>query len=190
MNEEALKEIRDLIDDHISIGYSVEVATGDPQVFQLNARNYWDLVVKDRDENVIPNESLTLYQTSGQVKGTLPAGDVFFEYVHAGFTDSEIEYYYGKAGSDVNKTALKLVELLLASAAKRFDYKAGIKDIKASQVFDHLKDLRESLKEAIENDDATGGFNSGIFVDRVHPAYERPKDPHGSWRKDVSRSDS
>jgi len=187
MNEQILKEIRDTIDDHIQVGFSVEVSTGESQVFQLNARNFWDLVVKDKDENVIALNTLTLYPTSGQVKGTIPAGDVTFEYVHAGFTDAEITYYYGKCGNSTTRTSLRLVELLLASAAKRFDYKAGIKDIKASQVFDHLKELRATLLETIENEEVNG-FNSGIFVDRIHPAYEKTtRDPR--WR-DVSRSDS
>lgn len=186
MNADVLKEIRDMIDDHVSVGYTVDVSTGDLQVFQLNARNFWDLVVKDKDENIIPSNTLTLFAQSGQIKGTIPAGDVTFEYTHAGFTDAEITYYYDKSNNNMLKTALRLVEILLASAAKRFDYKAGIKDIKASQVFDHLKDLKASLQESIDNDDPSNQFNSGIFVDRLHPAYEdKRKHPH--WRGDVSR---
>ena len=188
MNAEALKEIRDLIDDHKQIGFSSEISSGVLQVYQLNARNFWDLVVKDKNGTVIPNEELELFPASGQIKATITAGEVSFEYVHAGFTDAEIEYYYNKTSQSINKTALRLVELLLASAAKRFDYKAGIKDIKASQVFDHLKELRLQLIETIETE--TGGsLQGGLFVDRVHPAYDTTSEKDPYWN-DVSRRDS
>ena len=186
MTSEILKEIRDMIDDHVSIGYTTDQASGELQVFQLNARNFWSLTVKDKDNNTVDLSTLTLYQAAGQVKGTIQEGSVTFEYEHAGFTDDEINYYYGKMNNNVLKTALRLVEILLASAAKRFDYKAGIKDIKASQVFEHLKDLKASLEETISNEDPDNQFNSGIFVDRIHPAFER-KIEKPSWRGDVSR---
>ena len=187
MTLEVLKEIRDLIDDHKQVGFNQEISTGERQVYQLNARNFWDLVVKDKDGNIIPAENMELFPTSGQIKAEIIAGDVSFEYVHAGFTDAEIEYYYGKCNNNLYRTALRLVEILLASAAKRFDYKAGIKDIKASQVFDHLKELRLQLIETVESESGTS-VQGGIFVDRIHPAYEPPREKSSYWR-DVSRRD-
>lgn len=186
MNPQDLKEIRDMIDDHISIGQTVDISSGELQVYQLNARNYWDLMIKDSNGNNVPLTSVTQYPQSGQIKGTLPQGHVSFEYSHAGFTDAEIQYYYEKSGKNSYKTALRLVEILLASAAKRFDYKAGIKDIKASQVFEHLKDLKASLETTIENEDPSNQYNSGIFVDRLHPAYTEKK-LKNSWFGDISR---
>lgn len=188
MNEEALKEIRDLIDDHKQIGYNNEISTGELQVYQLSARNFWDLVVKDKDGTVLDNTTMQLFPQSGQIKATIIAGDVSFEYIHAGFTDEEIAYYYNKCSQNINKTALRLVELLLASAAKRFDYKAGIKDIKASQVFDHLKELRVQLMETIENESGAN-VQGGLFVDREHPAYAPTRTRDSYWR-DVSRRNS
>lgn len=187
MNQEIMKEIRDLVDDHKQVGFNNEISSGERQVYQLSARNFWDLVVKDKDGTVLDPATMELFPTSGQLIATIIAGDVSFEYVHAGFTDAEIEYYYSKCNNNVNRTALRLVELLLASAAKRFDYKAGIKDIKASQVFDHLKELRLQLIETVENESGSS-IQGGLFVDRIHPAYEPARERSSYWR-DVSRRD-
>lgn len=184
------EEIRNIIDDHVQVGISSETSVGGLQVFQLNARNFWNLVIKNSAGAVISQTGMTLYPQSGQVKGTIAAGTITFEYDHSGFSDDEIAEYYAKNGNSVNKTALNLVEILLASAAKRFDYKAGIKDIKASQVFDHLKDLRAQLQEAVEAEDGGANYSGGLFVDRLHPAYTPATDPNANWSGDTSRSES
>ncbi len=180
-----IEEIRNIIDDHIQVGVTTELSNGGLQVYQLNTRNFWNLSVADDEGNDIDVSTLTQYPMSGQIKGTLPEGEITFTYDQAGFTDAEITTYYAACGNSIKKTALQLVEILLASAAKRFDYKSGQKDIKASQVFEHLKELRLQLQETIIADD--GGLQGGIFVDREHPAYAPA--PEVAW-PDVSRSDS
>lgn len=183
-----IEEIRNIIDDHIRIGYSSEVSTGQLQVYQLNARNFWNLVIRDTNDAIIAQTGLTLYPQSGQIKGTIPAGDITFEYDQAGFTDAEIAAYYAKNDNSITRTALALVEMLIASAAKRFDYKAGIKDIKASQVFSQLRELRTQLQEATEAEAGSADLAGGIFVDRSHPA-DRTAVTTPSWSGDVTRID-
>lgn len=183
-----IEEIRNIIDDHIRIGYSSEVSTGQLQVYQLNTRNFWNLVIRDSQDAVVEQTGLTLYPQSGQIKGILPVGDVTFEYDQAGFTDAEIQTYLTKYENSVNRTALALVELLIASAAKRFDYKAGIKDIKASQVFAQLRELRTQLLEAVEVEQGGAELSGGIFVDRSHPA-DRAPTTTPSWSGDITRID-
>lgn len=165
-----LEQVRAAIDDYPQIGFTVEQSPGIMQVYQLNSRNFWDLTVKDSEDNVIPAEDYTAYPQSGQIKGEFPEGTITFEYTHSGFTDTEIEHYLSVNGESVAKASLACVKILLASSAKRFDYKAGIKDIKASQVFDHLKELHNQLAAQIESEDF-GGISGGIVVTREHPAY-------------------
>lgn len=170
--------IRLNIDDHVQIGMGNEISNGNLSVYQLNHRNVWNFTVKDKDGNAITNPDLpadpiyTLYGQSGQVRGTFPEGEVIFEYDHAGFTDAELDYFLGELGDSTNKASLACIDILLASAAKRFDYKAGMKDLKASQVFDHLKELKEVFEGKVQDEDDENGVGSvGIFVDRLHPAY-------------------
>ncbi len=177
-----LQRVRNIIDDHVSIGLATEVSDGGVQLFQLNSRNIWNVVAKDKDGTVIDADAYVVYAQSGQIKGTFPEGDITFEYEHAAFSDSEITDYLEELTS-VTAVAVACVRILLASASKRFDYKAGIKDIKASQVFDNLKELLASLQEQLTEEDTS---SVGLFVTRVHPAYE-PTIPRG--RRDVSRVD-
>lgn len=177
-----LEKVRNVIDDHVSIGLGSEMSVGGVQLFQLNSRNVWNLTVKDKDGNVVAAEGYTLFPQSGQIKGTFPEGELTFEYEHAAFTDDEITDYLTELGG-VTATAVACVRILLASASKRFDYKAGIKDIKASQVFDNLKELLASLQDQLTDEDNS---SVGLFVTRIHPAYE-PSLPR--YRRDVSRVD-
>lgn len=188
------QQIRNNIDDQVQIGFADEISYGKDKVYQLNARNIWDLTVvllsddSDEPDTEIDPSLYTVYPMAGQIKGTLPEGEIGFEYKHAAFTDAEIEFYYTSNGSSVNKATLKCLELLLSSAAKRYDYKAGIKDIKASQVFDHLKSLYDTFKAKVEEEDNDiSGTSGGIFVTRLHPAY---KVDLSRRNPDVSRRDS
>lgn len=186
-----VEKVRNNIDDHIQIGFAEEQSDGNMKVYQLNARNYWDLTVTSiPDESPsepveIDSEDYEEFPMAGQIKAEIAAGVVKFEYKHAGFKDSEITSYIEDEGS-INKASLKCIKILLASAAKRFDYKAGIKDIKASQVFDHLKQLKEDFEKEVESED-NSTLSSGVFAKREHPAYSVNLKQDN---KDVSRSDS
>lgn len=178
-----LEKVRNLIDDHISIGLTNEQSTGGLQLFQLNSRNVWDLTITDKNGATVDPANYELIATSGQVKGTFEPGELVFEYKHAAFTDEEIQAYLDEFGS-TTKAAIACVRILLASASKRFDYKAGIKDIKASQVFDNLKELLGTLTEQVDSEE-----NASIarLVTREHPAYAVDLK---NYNPDVSRKDS
>lgn len=180
--------IRMNIDDPVQLGMTTSMSIGELAIYQLNHRNVAEVIVKDQDGNTVSAENYTLYAGTGQLRGTLPEGEVIFEYIHSGFSDDELDYFLGELDDSINKVTLACVDVLLASAAKRFDYKAGLKDIKASQVFDHLKQLRTQFAEKVEAEDNENGIgNVAIVVDRVHPFYtvDITKDP-----VDVTRSDS
>ncbi len=166
-----LQQVRANIDDYPQVGFTVEHSNGGLQLFQLNARNFWDMTVKDSADVEVASESYEVFPQSGQVKGTFPEGDLMFEYTHAGFTDAELTHYLTVNGDSVSKASLACIKILLASSAKRFDYKAGIKDIKASQVFDHLKELHNQLLAQVESEDVSSALG-GVVITREHPAYQ------------------
>lgn len=187
-----LQLVRINIDDHVQIGVTTEISLGKNQVFQMNNHNIWSLVITDSDGEVIPpkddedNDNYIIFPQAGQVEGEFPEGEITFRYQFAGFTDVEIQHYLDANGDSVNKATLACLKILLASAAKRFDYKAGLKDIKASQIYNHLKDLKETFEEAVSNEDETGDNQVPIFIDRIHPAYIRGR----QIPDDISRRDS
>lgn len=179
--------IRLNIDDPIQIGFANEISVGGTNVYQMNSRNIWDVTIRDHDGALVDPEVYEIFQASGQIQGDLPEGEITFQYKHAAFSDAELDYFLGNFADSTTKATLACIEILLASASKRFDYKAGLKDIKASQVFDHLKDLRDDYKEKVnDEDDANGLGEVGLFVNREHPAYATNLNVPN---QDVSRSD-
>lgn len=186
-----LEKVRNNIDDYPRIGFATEHSDGARKVYQLHANNIWDLTValaseeSGESDTEIDSSTYEVFAQSGQVRGTFPEGEILFEYQHSAFSDAEINSYLTDSNNSVNKATLKCIEILLSSAAKRFDYKSGIKDIKASQVFDHLKSLRETFTEKVENED-NSSVAGGVFVTREHPAYDIDLEEN----IDVSRSDS
>ena len=59
------------------------------------------------------------------------------------FTDDELNRLYTRAGSDYDKSMVYAIDQLMMDAAKFNDYKAGSSTESKSQVFDHLKAMRQ-----------------------------------------------
>lgn len=78
-------------------------------------------------------------------------------------SDTQADIYFAWAEADypsnpnASNAAARVIVIdsLLAQAAKRNDYKQNQSEEKASQIFDHLKDLRQIYLDDIEN--ATSG---------------------------------
>ncbi len=176
--------VRMAIDDPIRMGYFNEVLDGTTRIHQLPDRNVWDLVVRDQADVVIDDTTYTVYPVSGQVSSAFTgASSVTFEYKVAGFTDAEIDHFLESNDNNVDRAALAAIDILLASSAKRFDYKAGLKDIKASQVFDQLKELRTTIANKIDESTTGGG---PVVLDRQDTNFVST--PPGVI--DISRSDA
>lgn len=93
---------------------------------------------------------------------------ISMEYEYSAFSDEELEEFLDVEGS-IDGAVLRCIEILLVDSARRFDYSAGRSELKPSQVFSNLKELREIYKEKVKEGDDYGGVRLG---ERVHTLYE------------------
>lgn len=175
-----LELVRNNIDDHPRSGLTYAEGQSTEKVYVLDNKNVYDLTV-EVDGVAVASSEYTLGSKTGEVIGTFDGNEVKFRYTYAAFTDAEIEYYLEE--QTVTKATLDLIDILLMSASKRFDYKSGQKDMKASQIFDHLKDLRKQFADAVANESPTDGV---VLLKRTNRYYESPADLGGY---DLSRAD-
>jgi len=112
---------------------------------------------------------------------TAPANDssVWVLYNFSAFTDTEVNAFISQYGVKIG--AVKLIEALLADAARRFDYSTGLESMSPSQIFEHLKDLREIVLGSDDDLSSSGGVKvvdrvSGYSIDDNNPNYDEPYD--------------
>lgn len=89
------------------------------------------------------------------------------EYQFTAFSDAELTEFLSIDGG-VTQAAIHCLDILLFDSARRFDYVAGDSELKPSQVFAHLKDLRKILQEKLSQ--ASGGAVMGV---RLHEDRDR-----------------
>lgn len=89
--------------------------------------------------------------------------EVVYEY--SVFSDDELQEFLDEYGT-VDKVILECLEILLVDAARRFDYAAGLTDVKASQVFDHIEKLIAYYKGK-----ATSGTSAPTGIRRANRHY-------------------
>ena len=175
-----LELVRNNIDDHPRNGLTYADGNTTEQVYVLDNKNVYDLVVTV-DDVEIDSADYTLSSKTGEVIGIFDGQVVKFKYTYAAFTDAEILYYL--EDQTVNKATFDLVSILLMSASKRFDYKSGQKDMKTSQVFEHLRELQKQYETAVANESPTDGV---VILKRTNRYYEPSADLGGY---DLSRAD-
>ena len=73
------------------------------------------------------------------------------------FSDAELQRLYERAGDDWDLLKYLAYNQLVSVAAKRVDYTANMSEEKASQVFTHLKQLRDDLSKRL-------GLNAPVVV--------------------------
>jgi len=95
------------------------------------------------------------------------------------FTNDELDTLYTRAGSDVNRTVLEGLRVLLVNNSKLFDYSVGSRSVKRSQIFAHLKDMLTYWETKVEQE-----ADQVLFVS-TRPVPPRDKDEPN---RDKSRS--
>lgn len=78
-----------------------------------------------------------------------------FSFTFSAFSDSELEYYLSIG--NVKSAALECINILMADAARRYSYSTGVEQFNASDLFKHLKELKESIKKDDIGLSSTGG---------------------------------
>ena len=148
-------------------------------LFALQYKNVQEVGVTVGNQNVTPD---LVYSGAGQVQlnDAPEQGDkVIISYEYAGFTDLVLESLIDRNG--VQGAIIEALKDLLASASRRTDYVQGQTNVKASQVFQHLKDLLGMYSPGGQFS-AEGGLSMGTRV-------PQPVD-NTIVREDLSRSDN
>lgn len=169
-----LELVRLKIDDQLTDGYEEAVSDGEKFLYELDYHPVQDVVVKYNDDVKTVDTDYILNQRTGGIKlidpttaSTTKLGKaenqgvvIRVQYKYAAFLDTDIEYFLENNGDDATKAAIAAIRVLLASSAKRFDYKQGHTEMSVSQVFSHLQTLLETL-EAESNAANTTDFSIG-----------------------------
>lgn len=110
---------------------------------------------------------------------------------HPLFTDAEVAYALGASASNSRKAAISLVERLMARYAAMADTTELDLSVRASQLYDHYKDLLATLKMNFGGNDSAQPYAGGISkadilsrrqnTDRVFSVFDRtrPYPPYG-----------
>lgn len=144
----------------------------------------YQVLVNDVLQTEGESDDYTINLNTGVVTfNTAPesGAEIVVNYEFSAFRDEELTEFLALDGS-VQNAAIRCIKILMADAARRFDYTAGQTDIKASQVFANLKELLKTIQES-----GIGG-NIGqtvAFKDRDNRYYKKTSDEE----TDLSRAD-
>lgn len=148
------EKIRDLIGDKIKSSEVTLIGDGVKTIFQMPKTN----LITDSVTVSAGSISDVDYSTGMVTLSTAVADGVGvqFTFKYAGFRDEEITEYLSEY-STIKKTAIALIDILLADSARRYDYSTGLEEYKPSQVFEQLSKLRDKVKESDNDLGASGG---------------------------------
>lgn len=119
------------------------------------------------------------------VTAPVDAVSVTADYKFSVFSDEELTEFLALERGNVDGAIIRCIDILLMDSARRFDYSAGRLDIKPSQVFNNLVQLRKIVTERIsykEDNSGTGGIR---LVDRSSSYYDNST----ADTMDLSRAD-
>lgn len=165
-----LQLLRKTIADPFRNGFDEIIADGDAQDFQLTHHPVLsgsltvylnDSVVAGADYEVDLEQGLVTFDTTPSANDKIEA-----KYQYSVFSDEELSDFLVRDVTVV-KAAIRCFEILLTDSARRFDYTAGLTDVKASQIFDHLKGLLEYYK----GKQASSDGSPIKILRRAHGAY-------------------
>ena len=181
------EKVRQKIDDNLTSERETFTTGATTYMLQLKYNPVQDVIVKiDGTDATVDSDYFLEHRTGRimagtyEVPATFPANkpvEVFYR--RAAFLDEDIDSLLEDNPNPVG-AAVAAVQILLMSAARRFDYQRGHTRMNTSQVFDHLKQLLETLK--LEYKGLTG--NASI-VQRSSP-YDSDESVSDS---DLSRTD-
>lgn len=93
---------------------------------------------------------------------------------HPLFTDTEVAYALGSAGGISRRAAISLVERLMARYAGMADTTELDLSVRASQIYDHYKDLLATLKSNFGGDSSVMPYAGGISINDIRVGQANP----------------
>ena len=171
-----LELLRKTIADPIKFAIDKQLGDGTSTIFKVSHERIEDgtykIFVNDEENEVETDFTIDLERGVITFLEAIPLNyEIRMEYFFSAFSELELTEFLALDGNDVNKSALRCVDILLADASRRFDYSSGQTEVKASQVFKNLKELREVFKDNITD---TNG--NAIMVNRINDAYRPPEE--------------
>lgn len=148
-----LEQIRQNLGDSYVYAEDKQTGDGESKIYELNHKHVKDgsqTVYKDNTE-IDEGTDYTIDNDAGvislsEVLETTEELRVVYQF--SAFTDTELSFFLESAGT-VDGATMKAIRVLMVDAARRFDYTTGKTEMKASQVFEHLKDLLKIYQDAV-----------------------------------------
>jgi hypothetical protein len=173
-----IETIRMNLGDYLTPAIDTDLGDGSNKIFELTHKHLQDYHVYVEDTEQVEDTDYTMNEKSGTVVFSAAVGDgdeVRVEYNFAAFTDADLTIILTNL-PNTNDATIKAIQMLLADAARRFDYTHGQTDVKSSQVFQHLKELLEIYQSN----------SNPLILDRGNEYYDREET---TIQDDLTRDD-
>lgn len=180
-----LELLRKELSDPFRYAFDRQTGDGETTVFKLSHGNVQDSTYSVYVDNQLKTEGTdyTLDKENGLltfVSAPADGKEVEVKYYFSAFSDTELTEFLKLESDNVIRAALRCINLLLTDASRRFDYVSGQTEMKPSQVFAHLKDLRKIFQERLIED-----YSGVAIVDRSSRFYNSTS----TTETDLSRAD-
>lgn len=170
--------IRMKIGDYLKPAIDKDTGDGVIRDFVLTHKHIQDFIVEVDGSVKTETTDYAMDTVNGIITFVTPPAlskSVMCQYKFAGFTDTDFTTLL-TTYTTVNYTVIEAIKMLLADAARRFDYVHGESQMNPSQVFDHLQKLLEIYKTS----------NTPTIMKRINPYYENDTKSNST---DLTRSD-
>src|SRR5690606_8647461 len=141
-----LERLRNLIGDLHKSDVVRLIGDGTSTVWQLPRKRLKTDSVTLSGTGAITVSSVNYDTGLVTLSGAVPDETKFsiaFEF--SAFRDEELEDYL--SSGSIKSAALECIQVLMADAARRYDYSTGIEEFNPSQVFENLEKLKKSLRD-------------------------------------------
>jgi len=180
-----LQLLRKLLADPFKYAFDQQTGDGVTTVFKLSHERMQDDTFQVFvDNSPVQETEFTTDLERGMITfDTAPADkkEVEIKYYFAAFSDEELTEFLALANDRVYGAMITCIDILLADASRQFDYSSGQTEMKSSQVFKNLKDLRAMAEKNLSK--TAGGMK---VVNRTDTHYKDSVDT----QMDLSRLDN
>jgi len=165
-----LQLLRKELGDELRYAFDNQTGDAETKIFRLSHGRVQNQKVYVNSEVKELTTDYTIDSERGIITFLVAPGDkivINATYDFSVFSDTELSEFLTLESDIVAGAALRCINILLTNSSRRFDYSSGQTEMKPSQIFQNLKELRGVFKERLS--DSSGG---ALMVDRLNPHYE------------------
>lgn len=178
-----LELLRKEIADSFKYAFDTQVGDGETSTFKLSHGNVKDYVVYINGDEKTEETDYTIDKERGILTFTdipIDGAEIEVKYYYSAFSDEELTEFLTLENNNVIRAALRCIDILLVDSSRCFDYASGQTEMKPSQVFNQLKEVRKIFRQKI------GESNSQMrIINRSSPFYKHRR----YVETDLSRKD-